>query len=230
MVEPVGNQPRKPPTEDGGMSSIPGNSHKDRVAGNESIGEREPIEKIVEGKVVSRKLPWYTRFARSMVADDASQVGDYILTDVIIPATKNLILDMISQTTERVLFGTSNGRISRMRRSPLGMSLRDQVNYSGVSRDRDRDSRRFMSREARARHDFQEIVLDDRIEAEEVIAGLVSRIARYGSVTVSELYEFVGITGSHADRRWGWTDLVTADVRQVPGGFLLDLPEPEPIR
>lgn len=222
--EPVGNQPRKRP-EDVGMKAISGNSHKSREADAEKTADREPIEKMVEGKVISRKMPWYKKLGRSMLADDAGNVGEYVLSDVIIPAAKNLIVDMIGQSVERMLFGTSRGRI---RRSPLGLSLRDQVNYSRVSSDR--EPRRPISREARARHDFNEIVLENRSEAIEVVEALVDRIVRYGAVTVADLYDFVGTTGSFADQRWGWTDLATADVRQVPGGFLLDLPAPEPIR
>lgn len=228
MSEPVGNQPRKKEPEKSSMSAIRGNSHKEReVAGETTSEEREPAEKMVEGRVVSRKQSFWKRFGRTMVAEDANTVGDYIFTDVLIPATKNLIVDIVGQSIERVLFGTSRGRI---RRSPLGMSLRDQVNYSRISSEREPPLRRPMSREARARHDFNEIVLENRTEAYEVVEALVARLARYGGVTVAELYDLVGVTGSYADQRWGWTDLATADVRQVPGGFLLDLPAPEPIR
>lgn len=226
MSEPVGNQPRKKPEAESGMSAISGNSHKNREAAAEKTAEREPIEKMVEGKVISRKQPWFKRVTRTMIAEDAGNVGDYILSDVVIPATKNLILDMVAQSIERLLFGTSRGRIGR--RSPLGMSLRDQVNYNRISSDR--EPRRLLSREARARHDFNEIVLENRTEAIEVVEALIERISRYGAVTVADLYDFVGTTGSFADQRWGWNDLATADVRQVPGGFLLDLPAPEPIR
>jgi len=227
MAEPVGNQPRKKPDAQSSMSAISGNSHKSRLTQDESTTDREPIEKMIEGKVISRKQPWWKRLSRTMVAEDANTVGEYILTDVVIPATKNLIVDMVGQSIERVLFGTSRGRI---RRSPLGMSLRDQVNYSSrFSNDRE-PPRRPMSREARARHDFNEIVLENRTEAIEVVEAMINRISRYGAVTVADLYDFVGTTGSFADQRWGWNDLATADVRQVPGGFLLDLPAPEPIR
>lgn len=225
MAEPVGNQPRREPKPESGMAAITGNSHRSKEPGKETSGNREPVEKIVEGVVISRKTPWYTRFARSMVAEDAGTVGDYILINVVIPATKNLIIDMISQTAERVFFGTDRGRL---RRSPLGMGLRDQVNYGGISRDR--EPRRTMTREARARHDFNDIVLESRTEAVEVIEAMADRIGRYAAVTVAELYDLVGVTGSYTDRQWGWTDLITAEVRQVPGGFLLDLPAPEPIR
>lgn len=221
MTEPVGNHPRKEPSKDSGMAGIAGNSHKNRDA----TPEKEPVEKIIEGKVISRKTPWYKRFRENMLAEDAGTVGEYLLTDVVIPATKNLIIDMVSQGIEKVLFGTARGRL---RRSPIGSSLRDQFDYGRVSRDR--EPRRMMSREARATHNFDSIVLEHRSDAIDVVEALVERIRRYGSVTVAELYDLVGVSGSYTDRRWGWTDLEDADVRQMPGGFLLDLPQPELIR
>lgn len=226
MSEPVGNQPRKRTEAGGGMSGITGNSHKNREAAAESTAEREPVQKIVTGTVISRKQSRWKKFARSMIAEDVNNVGDLILSDVVIPAIKTLIVNMVGQGTERLLFGTSGGRVARR---PIGLSLRDQVRYDQV-RSGDREPRRLMSREARARHDFNEIVLDNRTEAIEVVEDLVARILKYGAVTVSELYDLVGTTGSYMDRAWGWTDLSTADVKQVAGGFLLDLPAPEPIR
>lgn len=224
MSEPVGNQPRKRTEALGPVSAIPGNSHKERAAAAETTAERDPVERIVEGKVISRKAPWYKKVRRTMLADDIGNVGEYMFTDVFVPAAKNLIVDLISSGVERMLFGQARNRIRR----PVGLGLRDQVRYDRI-RD-DREPRRLMSREARARHDFNEIVLDNRTEAVEVVSAMVDRIARYGAVTVSDLYDLVGTTGSYADQRWGWTDLATADVRQVAGGFLLDLPQPEPIR
>lgn len=86
-----------------------------------------------------------------------------------------------------------------------------------------------MSRQARSRHDFDEVVLTSRTEAEEVIDRLFEVVSRYGTATVADLYELVGITGTHTDNKWGWTDLRGAGVSRVRGGYLLDLPEPQPL-
>jgi hypothetical protein len=186
---------------------------------------------MVAGKVTSRKIPWWKKIGQSMIADDAQNVGDYILTDVFIPAIKTLIVNIVEAGTNRVLFG---GSIHR--RTSLGFGARSLRNtpYDRLSTDRDRyyagGDRRPMTREARARHDFDEVVLESRSEAIEVVETLADRIDRYRAATVADLYDLVGVTGSFADQRWGWTDLSTADVRQVRGGFLLDLPQPEPIR
>lgn len=217
MSEPVGNAPRS-------MGDIPNNSHKEREAKKSSTEpERAKAEKIIEGKVVTRKPPWYKRFARSMIAEDATSIGDFIITDVIVPATKNLLRDIVVGGMDRTLYGSA-----RNRRSVFGD--RPSLRSTRYDRMSEPEPRRILSRDSRARHDFNDVVLDTRTEAVEVIEALLDRIDRYGSASVSDLYDFVGVTGSYADRNWGWTDLRTADVRQVRGGFLLDLPLPDLLR
>ena len=87
---------------------------------------------------------------------------------------------------------------------------------------------RVMSRQARSRHDFDEIVLETRAEAEEVIDRLFDLVSRYESATVADLYELVGLPSSHTDHKWGWTDVRGAGATRTRDGYLLDLPEPRP--
>src|SRR3954454_10116741 len=97
----------------------------------------------------------------------------------------------------------------------------------GVS---DRPPPASMSRRARARHDFDEIVLESRGEAEEVIDRMYDLLSRYDSVSVADMYELTGIQSAHTDQKWGWTDLRGSTVtRTRAGGYLLDLPEPQPL-
>jgi hypothetical protein len=86
-----------------------------------------------------------------------------------------------------------------------------------------------MSRLARSQHDFDDIVLDSRVEAEEVIEKLFEVVSRYGAATVADLYELVGLSTAHTDQKWGWTDVRGAGVSRIRGGYLLDLPDPEPL-
>lgn len=223
MSEPVGNSPRSG-VPGGGGGMIPSNSHKEREARaqQEPAESRDKVEKITSGKVTTRKPPWWKRFARNMVADDVTSIGDYLLIDVIVPAARNLIRDIVVGSTDRALYGSTRSR-RESRFSTGGSSIRTR--YDKMS-----EEPRRMSREARARHDFDEVVLDSHSEAVAVIEELIARVDRYGATSVADLYDLVGVTGSYADRNHGWTDLRTADVRQSRGGFLLDLPRPEPLR
>lgn len=86
-----------------------------------------------------------------------------------------------------------------------------------------------MSRRARSNHDFDEIVLETRVEAEEVIDGLFALISQYETATVADLYELLGESGNFQDEKWGWMDMRGAGVSRIKNGYLLDLPRPEPL-
>ena len=86
-----------------------------------------------------------------------------------------------------------------------------------------------MSRRGRANFDFDEIILDKRVEAEEVIDQMFLLLEKYDMVTVADLYDLVGIASNYTDEKWGWTDLRGAGASRVSGGYLLELPRPEPI-
>ncbi len=100
MSDLVGNSPR---------GDIPGNSHKSRESKVE-VEPREPAKKVVTGKVVINKPPWWKRMVHSMLAEDVSNVGDFVVTDVFAPAVRNLIYDIISKGSYRVLYGVSGAR------------------------------------------------------------------------------------------------------------------------
>jgi hypothetical protein len=123
------------------------------------------------------------------------------------------------------------GEIRPSRGSGRGFGRNNSIDYGRMSRsrdDRDRD-RRDVSPRARRNHDFAEIIIPDRGEAEEVIDRLVDLIDRFGVATVSDLYELVGITANYSDEKWGWFNLASARAIRTRDGYMLDLPRTEPI-
>ncbi len=78
-------------------------------------------------------------------------------------------------------------------------------------------------------HDFGEIGLATRVEAEEAISRLESLIERYGSASVADLYGMIDVTAAFTDDKWGWEDLRGAGVRRSRGQYVLVLPKPEPL-
>jgi len=218
MSEPVGNTPR---------GNIPGNSHKSREA--EPASEpREKVEKVVSGNVVTKKPPFWRRLGRSIVAEDATNLGDYVLMDVIVPAVKNMLYDIVTMGAGRTLYGASRARRSTFGSGAGPVGAMKTAYHRVNEADRERAP---MNDKARASHDFDQIVLETRGDAVNVLEGLISIVNHYGQVSVSDLYDLVGVSGSFADRRWGWIgSLDESDVRQVRGGFILDLPRPVELR
>ena len=186
------------------------------------------VEQITVNTVVRRKKPWTRRFSETFMGADAQSVGSYIIVDVLIPATKDAIADAVSQGIERMLFGEAQPRRrSTGNRSIGGSSSHVSYNrYSGNSQTA-RTGPKPISPRARANHDFDEIVLATRAEAEEVVDNLYSLVDGYDVATVADLYGMVGQTGSYTDEKWGWSDLRGTSISRVKGGYLLDLPRPQ---
>ena len=215
------------------MEDYPSNSHK-KTAPKKEIEEPKKIERIIEGEVIRRKKPLSKRFAETFIGGDAKTVGLYIVYDVLLPAVKDTLADAMSQGVERMLFGEARSTSRRGSRSSGSNSYISYNRYAPnqPSNQRDRYSRPEppgMSRRARATHDFDEIVLGTRAEAEEVIDQLFAILERYESVAVFDLYELVGITNTPQDEKWGWSDLRGASVSRVRNGYLLNLPKTEPL-
>lgn len=180
-------------------------------------GKKPHKEKIVKGVVKRRKKSVGEKAADLFIGEEFKNVVNYILYEIIIPEAKKAISDSVSDGIEMLLFGSSKSKRDVNRN-------RSYTNYSGYSNTNIRTRNREASN--RARHNFDDIIIESRQEAEEVIDGLVELIDIFGAASVADLYDLVGITGSYTDNDYGWTNLRTADVRRVRSGYLLNLPKP----
>lgn len=195
-------------------------------ASKKGVPDAKNISPVVSSGATRRRRSLRKQFKETFVAGDARSAIHYVLFDVLLPAAKETVVEAGSQGIEKLIFGDSRKRGSTAPQSgPYG-----HVNYTRYSSGSGSPSAaRAMSRASRARHNFDEIVLDQRTEAEEVIDRLFDLISHYETASVADLYELVGLSSSHTDHKWGWTDLTGAGVTRVRGGYLLDLPEPEPL-
>lgn len=210
-------------------NQYPSNSKIRPAKSPDSTPEDNRQKKVVTGLVKTQKRSFGKKVAETFLEDDTKSVGSYILHDVIIPAAKTLISDMVGGGIEMLLFGDRRPRSSTIRRDG-GKSYTNYGGYSSPSYkdNRDRD-RRELSPSARSRHNFDEIIMSSRGDAEEVLSRLVDQTIDYGQATVADLYDLVGITGSFTDNKWGWTDLHTATISRYRGGYLINLPRTQPL-
>ena len=211
-------------------SNYPSNSRKQKITVETKV-ESEPkkVEQVTSGNVVRRKKPLGKRIAETFVGGDARGVVGYVVMEVLIPAARDMIADAGREGIERMIYGDTRSPNRRGGSShPNGYVSYNRFasSQSGPAR---REEPRNFSRKARASHDFDEIILASRVEAEEVIDRLFDLVSRYESATVADLYEMVGITGKYTDDKWGWIDIRGAGVTRVRNGYLLDLPKPEPL-
>jgi hypothetical protein len=189
--------------------------------------DEKNITSVVSGGVSRKKKSLRKQFSETFVAGDVKSAMQYVVLDVLLPAAKDMIVEAGSQGLQKLIFGDTRRRGS----TPPQSSPTGYVSYNRYSMGNRYLSgpQRALSREARSRHNFDEIVLDERSEAEAVIDRLFEVVSRYESASVADLYELVGLASTHTDHKWGWSDLTGAGVSRIRGGYLLDLPEPEPL-
>ena len=192
----------------------------------ESSEREKRVDKVVTGEVIQRKRPLSRRILETFAGEDANTLGTFILFDVLVPAVKNMLSDAVSQGVERMFFGDSRPRHSSHRSQYTSYNRMYPSRANTAWRN---DESRQMTSRARATHDFGQVILDSRGEAEDVVDRLSALIEQYDVATVADLYELVGITSQFTDDKWGWTDLRGSSVRRVRDGYLLELPRTVPL-
>lgn len=190
----------------------PSNSRRSKRGSDE---EPQRKLKVIKGNIVERKKPLLMR----IFGENTKSVGNYILWDVLIPAGKNTITEMISNGIEMLLYGEPRSNVRRDRG-------RSYVSYNSYYKDRDRepDSRRLEI--GKNRHRFEDVVLESRSDAEEVLSNLVDLVEDYGVATVADFYDLVGLSGEWADNKYGWDNLSRSSVKRVRDGYILEMPKP----
>lgn len=180
--------------------------------------EKKKVEKVVAGKVVAKPKSGLVKFAENFFAEDFNKVKDYILKDVIVPTIKDTIWTVIARGSERMLYGESG-------HSPKNSKL-PFINYNGLFKSSTPMTPSVSSNTSQ--YSVDNIILEDRGDAEKVLTAMHAHIAEYGEVSISTLYELIGEPiGDFMCTRWGWRSLNTAGImRTSNGGYKLDLPRP----
>lgn len=197
------------------MQEFKPNSHKSKEERKQTPKEEKKVEKVISGTAKTKKK---SKFADVFISEDATNVKSYILMDVLVPAIKKAISDIVTDGVDMVLYG-GTGKHKRS-------SNASKISYSSYY-DR-RDDRRDVNR-TRSGYSYYDITLDTRGEAEEVLTRMDELIDAYDAVSVADLYDLVGISGDYTDNKYGWTNLRNAEVVRVRDGYKIKLPKALPL-
>lgn len=201
------------------MEEYKPNSHKYKEAQQKASSEEKKIEKVVSGTVRTKKKSDVRKLADIFISEDVANVKSYILMDVLVPAIKKAISDIVTNGIDMILYGGKGGDKT---------SSASKVSYKNYY-DKERDRRPDDSRN-RSRCNYDDIILDSRGEAEEVLSRMDEIIDVYKQVSVADLYDLVGITDNNfMNNKYGWIDIRSASVIRVRNGYLLKLPKALPL-
>ena len=195
------------------------NSHRSKEGKIEALTDRKKVEKVVHGRVRTKPKSGVSKITDVFISEDAANVKSYIVMDVLVPAVKKAISDIVRDGIDMILYGESRGRKSS--------SASGYVSYRDYSRSDDRD--RFRDSRSRSSYAHDDIILDSRGEAEEVLTRMDELIDTYGNVSVADLYDLVGKSSEYTDNKYGWMNIRNAEPIRVRDGYMLKLPKALPI-
>lgn len=189
------------------------NSHASKKA-KETAEERPKVEQIVSGTVKPKKKSIFGKIAGDFVSEEASNIKTYIVKDVLIPAVKKSIADIV----DMILFGGSR------------KGTRPTASRISYSRYYDEPRREPTPVRSSPGYNCEDVALPNRGEAEEVLDRLCEMIETYKFARVADFYDLVGVTCDYTANKYGWTNLSSAEiVRTRDGDYIIRFPRAYPI-
>lgn len=190
------------------------NSHKYK-AEMAAKAEKKKVEKVVSGKVKTKKKGEISKLKDVFISEDVSNVKSYIFMDVLVPAVKKAISDIVRDGVDMILYGESRGK----------KSSGTYVSYRDYSKNTSNASRASL----RSNFEYDDLYFETRGEAEAVLEQLEEILERYGVVSVADMYDAAGLTAPYTANKYGWMSLRTAEPVRTRDGYIIKLPKASPI-
>jgi hypothetical protein len=197
------------------MEQYESNSHKSRGATPKA--EIEPVKKKEVKQVATsakeKKPSVGSKLQKIFLPEDVTDVKEWLIYDIFIPAAGNLICDTVNQ-----VFGR---RVVR-KGSILGGGGR--VNYQAASYPRS-----SMAPRRQSTFDYNDICVTTSAEAHAILDELDALMEQYHVVSLADLYEAAGISCDYTYNNYGWKDISDARVVRDTDGWVLRFPKAMPI-
>lgn len=205
------------------MKDYTPNSDKSKAADNPEPKPKQ--EKAVKGEVVIVKPSLGARFKNVFFGGDANTTAQYVLSEVILPAARTLVVDTVTKAVERVIYGDNSYRPRRP-----SSSYAPRINYNRMSDREDYRPRGFVPGQApRGNKIFEDVIVGTKEDAEILIERVGDVVDKYSVVTIADVLDILGLDSVHVDNKWGWEYLPTIQVNQVREGWRVTFPTPEEI-
>ena len=197
----------------------PNSNRYNELKAQQSIEEAnsKKLESVVSGTVSMRKKTTLKKVADIFFQKDINDVKSYLIRDVLIPELRDALYNLVMNGLDMMLYDGKRTRKSS--------SNTMRVNYSAKYNNQTSMPETSSSPRTKSGLNFDDVVFDDRMDANEVLNQMLNIIEQYDSVSVADFCELAGIPGEYTDRKYGWTSLGSAEVKHISGGgYVLKLP------
>lgn len=197
--------------------------------------ERDKLDRVVSSPVKQKKKGLLERLVIGFIGPDGlPRVGDHILHNIVVPTLKNTAqtslktgIDMIfrpEQQPPTYYSGqTSNPYMNNYHTTPTPVrnpyTAPTTSNYRQGTGKASLEPRRHSNR-------VEDYAIASYEDALEVLARIREQAHAYGTVSVHDYYDLIGVDTQYTHALYGWRpeDLFTVNIREVRDGFLLALP------
>jgi len=179
---------------------------------------KKKLEKVTTGKVTMRQQSDIQKVANAFLAEDLATVKERIITDYAIPMLKNGIWSIFSSALSLMIFGEDRSR-SQSSNYVRGSSNSYDRYYANQNRQVNQ----------RVIPNWQNLTSDSRADMENILDQMRLAIQEYGQVSIGDLYDLADMTSNFTDNKYGWKDLDSAYIKNVPGGYSIVFPKPVPL-
>lgn len=174
----------------------------------------------------------------------ARELGKYAVEEVIIPQTRDMMSnffksmismasDAATKTLDRAIYPEGTGPRRNTRNDSSVRSYQPKVNYSTTVYKNDSKPQKE-SISSRSSIDVNDIWVDTKEQAADIINPLIELIDNYGKAKVADLYENLRdengnkIPTTFPDYKYGWTDAkaISYYYDAKVGKYYIDLPKP----
>ena len=173
--------------------------------------QREKRKKVITGEAKTRK-----RLGDVFIAEDVQTVKNHIFMDVIVPAVKAVIADIVTSGIQMSLYGEVV--------KPGNKAPGTRYNYGGCYNSLNQPQR--TQKTNYTGYGYEDPIVTSRGDAERILQEMGEIIQEYGQASIADLYDLCGITGRPTDMNYGWTEMPGARSIRVPEGYVIQMPRP----
>lgn len=171
------------------------------------------------------------RILSEFITEDVHDIKEYLIFDVMIPAAKNAISDLVSGGIDMLLFGgsrtTRSGGTNYTRFSSNNGRGQRVISCGGGSVSSGSVSR------SSGGYRIKDITINSRAKAEVIVDDMLAALNKYDAVSVADYYDIcsnelsIQVDSEFTDNQHGWTNLNGIRVERAGGGFFIRLPRIE---
>lgn len=195
-----------------------------RARGDEVGNDEKKTVRITTAKPMKKSA--YSRIGNAIFGPRGlKSITSYVSQEVVVPALKGIIVDgLIAGITSAVYGENASGYRPRSSSytTPRSNGYTNYTNHYSNSKP----TTNSYQRNVRASNRVEEYAIENRLDAADVLSKLQEIADKYGSVTVADYYEMIGVHTEYTDNNYGWVvdDIARTNILRVPNGFVLSLP------